>query len=328
METKDWLSRLLEMMPVSGVLDFRCQLGAPWRIDFAASEAGEIPYHVVLAGAATLEDPDGGPRQELTAGDIILFPYGTAHVLDDGSGEAPKPARNRETLSVTFHENDGGGARLDMMCGRFILPARDRLIRSYLPRRLIVRASGGAAAANGTGNAAQVARLIDLMRIESAAENLGGLAMLNALSAALFTFALRLASDLRAAPEGLLALAANPRLAPALTALFTKPAYPWTLPDLARRCNMSRTTFIRHFQHSLGRSAGELLTDIRMTLAANALSTSDLSTGAVAELAGYESEAAFQRAFKHRMGATPAQWRKSGRRAGPSSDDTPYSAHA
>jgi AraC family transcriptional activator of mtrCDE len=73
---------------------------------------------------------------------------------------------------------------------------------------------------------------------------------------------------------------------------------------------MSRATFIRHFQERLGRSATELLTDIRMTVAANALKTSDMSTGAVAELVGYQSEAAFQRAFKHQMGVTPAQWRR------------------
>ena len=74
---------------------------------------------------------------------------------------------------------------------------------------------------------------------------------------------------------------------------------------------MSRATFIRHFQERLGRSASDLLTDIRMTVAANALKTSEMSTGAVAELAGYQSEAAFQRAFKHQMGITPARWRKT-----------------
>jgi AraC family transcriptional activator of mtrCDE len=65
---------------------------------------------------------------------------------------------------------------------------------------------------------------------------------------------------------------------------------------------MSRAIFIRHFQERLGPSASDLLTDIRMTVAANALKTSDMSTGAVAELAGYQSEAALQRAFKHQMG--------------------------
>ena len=84
----------------------------------------------------------------------------------------------------------------------------------------------------------------------------------------------------------------------------------WSLPDLARLCNMSRATLARQFQEKVGRSASDLLTDIRMTLAANELRKSSVSTGAVAEAVGYQSEAAFQRAFKSHMGATPAQWRK------------------
>jgi AraC family transcriptional regulator, activator of mtrCDE len=211
-----------------------------------------------------------------------------------------------------FHENDGTGDRLDMMCGRFILSAGpERLIRAYLPRRLILHAPDNSAAAAAPGTGAQVAGLVGLMRAESATENLGGLAMLNALSTALFAITLRLASQGTEPPDGLLALAGNPRLVPALPALFNEPAHAWTLPELARRCNMSRATFIRHFQERLGRSAGDLLSDIRMTVAANALETSDMSTGAVATLAGYQSEAPFQRAFKHQMGITPAQWRRT-----------------
>jgi AraC family transcriptional activator of mtrCDE len=309
--TRDWLSRLLEMIPVNGTLDYRCFLGAPWRIDFPASELGEIPYHVILGGSAVLEDPEGSPTRKLTAGDILLFPHGSAHALHDGSDAAPAPARQRPTLNIVFHENDGTGDRLDMMCGRLILSAaHERLIRSYLPRRLILHAPESSAAAAAPGTRAQILGLVSLMRAESATENLGGLAMLNALSVALFAIALRLASEVTAPPDGLLALAGNPRLVPALTALFNEPARAWTLPELARRCNMSRATFIRHFQERLGRSASDLLTDIRMTVAANALKTSDVSTGAVAQLAGYQSEAAFQRAFKHQMGITPAQWRK------------------
>jgi AraC family transcriptional activator of mtrCDE len=148
------------------------------------------------------------------------------------------------------------------------------------------------------------------MRRESADDHLGGRAMLNALSTAMFTLVLRLASETDDAPRGLLALAGNPRLAPAVAALFNEPARAWSLPDLARLCNMSRATLARQFQEKLGRSASDLLTDIRMTLAANELKKSSLSTGAVAEAVGYQSEAAFQRAFKAHMGITPAQWRK------------------
>src|SRR5438132_14247276 len=107
--SRDWLSRLLEMIPVKGTLDYRCFLGAPWRIDFAASELGEIHYHVILGGSAVLEDPEGGPTRKLVAGDILLFPHGSAHALHDGSDAAPAPARHRPTLNVVFYENEGAG---------------------------------------------------------------------------------------------------------------------------------------------------------------------------------------------------------------------------
>ena len=136
-------------------------------------------------------------------------------------------------------------------------------------------------------------------------------AMLNALSTAMFALVLRFASKTGDAPRGLLALAGHPRLAPAVAALFNEPARAWSLPELARLCNMSRATLARQFQEKLGRSASDLLTDIRMTRAANELKKPSMSTGAVAEAVGYQSEAAFQRAFKDHMGLTPAQWRKT-----------------
>jgi AraC family transcriptional activator of mtrCDE len=135
--------------------------------------------------------------------------------------------------------------------------------------------------------------------------------MLNALSGAMFALVLRLASEGEDAPRGLLALAGHPRLAPALAALFNEPARHWSLPELARLCNMSRATLARQFEQTLGRSASDLLTDIRMAIAANELKKPSVSTGAVAETVGYQSEAAFQRAFKSHTGTTPAQWRKA-----------------
>jgi AraC family transcriptional regulator, activator of mtrCDE len=145
---------------------------------------------------------------------------------------------------------------------------------------------------------AQVVGLVSHHARQSTTENLGSLAMLNALSTALFAIA-PAASEVTAPPDGLLALAANPRLIPALTALFSESARAWTLPELAQRCDLSRATFIRHFEERFGRSASDLLIGISMTVAANTLKTSERSTGAVAELAGYQSEIAFQRALKH-----------------------------
>jgi AraC family transcriptional activator of mtrCDE len=303
----DWLSRLFEMMPVRGRLDLRCSYGAPWRIDQGPGEANEIPYHVIISGSALLEDPAGGKPLQLKTGDVLLLPGNTRHVMHDGSGARAKRAQNRQHLNLVISENAGSGERLDLLCGHFaIAPPHDRLLRSYLAPRLVVHAR----VHDGGENAAQLAGLVALMRSESADDHLGGRAMLNALSTAMFALVLRLASETEDAPRGLLALAGHPRLAPAVAAMFNEPARAWSLPDLAQLCNMSRATLARQFQEKLGRSASALLTDIRMTLAANELRRSSLSTGAVAEEVGYQSEAAFQRAFKSHMEVTPAQWRK------------------
>jgi AraC family transcriptional activator of mtrCDE len=308
----DWLSRLLELMPVSGRVEHHCLFGAPWRLELETSEAGEIPYHIVLAGTARLDDPAGRPTLYLSAGDILILPRGAAHSLHDGSGARPSPMRHRLGSAVPVDENDGEGERLDMLCGRFLLsPTHERLLRTYFPERFVARSHGGAPGAVGTDTRAQLAKLVQLMRVESAEENLGGHAMLNGLSSALFTLTMRLASETAEAPAGLLALAGNPRLAPALSALFRHPEGAWTLPALAALCGMSRATFVRQFQQRLGRSATDLLTDIRMTIAARDLERSNASAGTVAAAAGYQSEAAFQRAFKKHVGATPAQFRKA-----------------
>ncbi|HLZ85343.1 MAG TPA: helix-turn-helix domain-containing protein [Caulobacteraceae bacterium] len=199
-----------------------------------------------------------------------------------------------------------------MLCGRFIVATtHDRLLQGYLPARLVVSAGGADAPGLAGATSAQLANLVALLRTEAAADSLGGFAMLGALSTAMFALTLRLASETSAAPAGLLALAGHPRLAPALSAMFNRPGEPWTLPELARLCNMSRATLARQFQEKLGRSASDLLLDIRMTLAASELRKSAASTGAVAEAVGYQSEAAFQRAFKQSMGVTPAQWRRA-----------------
>jgi AraC family transcriptional activator of mtrCDE len=312
----DWLSRLLELMPVSGRVDLRCFYGAPWRIEIDRALPGEIPYHVVLGGSAMLEDPGGGAPRMLAAGDILLLPHGGAHKLHDGSGKKPVRAHNRASVNLTISENDGRGGRLDMLCGHFVLsPHHDRVLRDYLPERLVVSAAERSASTAQPGTGAQLVGLVTLMRMESAVESLGGRAMLNALSTAMFALTLRLASELKGAPAGLLALAGNARLSPALSAMFREPERPWSLPELASLCNMSRATLARHFQENLGYSATDLLTDIRMTAAANALQTSSDSTAAVAEAVGYQSEAAFQRVFKRRMGQTPAQWRRAAHKA-------------
>ncbi|GGD74052.1 cupin domain-containing protein [Caballeronia grimmiae] len=307
----DWLSRLLGMMNVRGQLELRCSYGAPWEVIYADSDEGEMPYHIVLAGSAILETPGAGKPQPLGAGDIVLLAHGSAHTLRDGSGARPKPARQRAVMNLVVSENKGTGEHLDMLCGRIVLaPPHDRFVRAFLPGQLVVRTSkSGGARRDGALN--QLNGLVALMRAESIADHLGGHAMMNALSAALFALTLRASTESDEAPAGLLALAGESRLSPALAAIFTEPAHDWTLPDLAALCNMSRATLIRQFQTKVGRSPSDLLIHVRMALAANELKKPGLSTEAVAETVGYQSVAAFRRAFSQQFGVTPAHWRRT-----------------
>ncbi|WP_081077275.1 cupin domain-containing protein [Burkholderia pseudomultivorans] len=313
----DWLSRFMSLVTVTGKLEIRCAFGAPWSVAYARSAAHEIPYHVVLRGRAILENPDDGTTRELGSGDLALLPHGSPHVLHDGSGLPPVPAVARPGGHVLIGENAGTGERLDMLCGRFyVAPPHDRLIRRHLPSDLVVRVAppGDAGDAAGASAGERLTALVELMRAESIGQRLGGLAILNALSSALFALALRAASEAAQAPTGLLALAGHPRLAPAIAAMLDDPAKPWTLPELAALCSMSRATFMRHFQTRLGHSALELLTDIRMSVAANALRRPSASVEAVAGDVGYQSVSAFRRVFARWMGMTPGDWRRQAAR--------------
>jgi AraC family transcriptional activator of mtrCDE len=131
------------------------------------------------------------------------------------------------------------------------------------------------------------------------------------LSGALFALAMRAAAEQEQSFKGLLALAGKPRLQPAVAAMFDTPERAWSLPDLASLCHMSRATFARHFDEALGRSASDVLTEIRMTKAGRMLASTDMPVGAVAYAVGYHSEAAFQRVFKRHVGVTPSRWRAS-----------------
>ncbi|SAK76869.1 AraC family transcriptional regulator [Caballeronia arationis] len=319
----DLLSRLLSLMPVSGRLDVRCHFGAPWAIEQAAAGVREIPYHVLLSGSAIVEDGNGAPQQ-LIAGDIVVFPGGSAHRIHDGSGKPPLPISERQGngFAVAGNGPEPGGEQdgvADILCGRFLLGAMpERLLRDHLPGRLVVRSAAGGepaqTSADALPSASRLRRLIELMREEASDEGPGSASLVSHLSGALFALTLRFASEGSQPPAGLLALAARPRLSAALMAMFERPGEAWTLDQFAALCNMSRATFVRQFQEAIGRSATDVLTEVRMTMAGRALLETAAPVAQIGESVGYQSDAAFQRVFKRHIGVTPARWRASGGR--------------
>jgi AraC family transcriptional activator of mtrCDE len=314
----DLLSRLLALMPVTGKLDIRCHFGAPWKIDHPSAGGQEIQYHILLRGSAVIED-GSAPPVEMHAGDIVLFPSGGAHVLHDLSGQTPAPTDTAYEAGLRVITSQSDGEPADLLCGRFLMPAvPQQLLRDHLPGRLLVHsapaASNDVSSDEFAGKQSRLARLIELMREEALDQKPGSEAMLNHLSSALFGLTLRFASEGGNPPRGLLALAQRPRLQPALSAMFDQPELSWTLPQLAALCNMSRATFTRHFDEAIGRSASDLLTEIRMALAGRKLVQSAMPIAQIGEEVGYKSDAAFQRAFKKHVLLTPAQWRSQSQR--------------
>ncbi|GAB7523021.1 cupin domain-containing protein [Paraburkholderia sp. 2C] len=316
----DLLSRLLSLMPVSGRLEIRCHFGAPWAIEEETAGMREIPYHVLLSGTAVVEDGNG-PPERIGAGDIVLFPTGSAHRIHDGSGMSPKPAIERRNESLLIVESGAPGVTADLLCGRFLVGAvPDRLLRDHLPGRLVVHSTPQHAPAGEDTNrkaaspsaGTRLTRLIELMREEATDQGPGSETLVNHLSAALFGLTLRFATETSAPPHGLLALAGRPRLQPAIIAMFDKPGEPWTLDQFAALCNMSRATFVRQFQEAIGRSATDVLTEVRMTVAGRLLMQTTRPVAEIGETVGYQSDAAFQRIFKRHTGITPARWRTSG----------------
>src|SRR5471030_342097 len=232
----------------------------------------------------------------------------------DDSGEPARERRRSRSASLTVIRNGRKNAAANMLCGRFLLPSvPQQLLRDNLPRQLLVRGAGADADIGASDAGSRLARLIQLMREEALEQGPGSEAMMNHLSGALFGMTLRFASEALVPPRGLLALARRPRLQPASNAMFEQPGVAWSLPELARLCSMSRATFTRHFSAATGRSAADLLSEIRMTLAGRLLAQTARSVADIGQEVGYQSDAAFQRAFKKQVGVTPAQWRQQAR---------------
>ena len=112
-----------------------------------------------------------------------------------------------------------------------------------------------------------------------------------------------------AAESGWLAALNDPILAPALARLHAAPERRWTVPELAREANASRSVLDQRFRHVLGRSPIRYLTQWRMHLAEDLLGSTDLTVHDIARRVGYLSEQAFSRAFKRERGEAPAHWR-------------------
>ena len=314
----DVLSEVLRVIRLEGALFFNAEFSAPWCISssgatgittYLSPAAGHlIPYHYLTEGRAYARLPEG-KREELTAGDIVIFPRGDAHLLGNGAPE--KPVDSFQTFAKNLSQGlklarfGGGGEITRFVCGFMgCEPRLSEVFLAGLPKMLKVHIAN-------EPSGQWIENSIRFSVGEGNESNAGSGLVFAKLSEVLFVETLRrYINSLPPDQIGWLAGARDPTIGQALALLHKEPANHWTVSNLARRIGLSRTRFADRFRHFLGESPIAYLAQWRLKLGAELLQSTDNSVAEVAGAVGYGSEASFNRAFKRQFDCAPAQFRR------------------
>jgi AraC-like DNA-binding protein len=313
----DALSEVLQAIRLDGAVYISAEFTAPWCIHakFGVHKAKKalprsdhiVFFHVLVDGACESRLADGRETVELEPGDVLLFPHNHLHLL--GSDVSLEPADSgiepTNDGGVTQIEHGGGGEVTHCICGYLAFDPRIcRPLIGGLPQMLKIPVAAGA----------QGAWLLELLRVgvqESAAQRPGAHMLLAKLAELTFTEAMRrYAESLPTEQRGWLAGLRDRHVGKALALLHGAPKRAWTVHELAGEAGISRSALAERFVELIGEPPMQYLTRWRLALAAQRLRTGGESLARVAEHCGYDSEAAFNRAFKREFGTPPSAWRK------------------
>jgi AraC-like DNA-binding protein len=309
---------VLRTLRLSGGIFLDCEFTAPWCVSASAIGPEEvgllmmpfpahvIAYHYVTHGHALLQIANQEPVR-IEAGEVVVFPANDQHRL--GSDLSVKAVNAKELVlppangNLARIEYGGGGERTHVMCGFLGTDAPNDPVIGILPSVLKLGAAQGA-------SVDWIESSLRFAAQEMAAGRTGSLAILAQLAECLFMEAVRRYVDSLPPPErGWLAGFSDPVVGRALSLLHTRREHPWTLEDLAGQAGLSRSAFADRFTRLMGEPPMRYLARQRLRFAAQRLRTSHEPVAQVAFEAGYDSEAAFSRAFKRELGVPPAAWR-------------------
>ncbi len=320
----DVLSEVLSAVRLTGSVFFDVTTAPPWvaeappsaQIADAIKPGAQhaIEYHVITRGSCWISIVDGAPFEpvQLQEGDIAVIPHGEPHVVSSAPRMRAEPdlathRRPPDESDLPFKLRTGGGGDTDahLMCGFFTCDVRPfNPLLDALPR--FMRIGRGTSAATD----ALLEHFLHLASIDNADKRAGAQSVLNKLSELLFIEAIRTYMDqLSSANTGWLSGLRDPLVGRALALLHARPARAWTLDELAGNCGASRSALVGRFTQLMGYPPIQYLTRWRMQLAARRLTERGAKVAAVAQEVGYDSEAAFSRAFKKFSGQSPSEWR-------------------
>lgn len=317
----DVLSDVLRAVRLTGAVYFDVRAREPWVAETPATSSicarvmpefdHVIAFHIMLEGWcwAQLAD-ESEPAVKLEAGDAVIFPDGEGHYMATERGKRAQPDMNLyyrphdRALPFVLNELGGAGAPARFVCGYLGCDARPfNPIVNALPRMLHVRADSRGGALTH-----------DLIRValqEHEQPRAGGETILSKLSELMFLQAVRQYVDsLPPHATGWLSGLRDRQISAALALMHGRPGESWTLDMLAREVGMSRSAFAERFTQLMGVSPMQYLSNWRLQRAARLLERQGMSVARAAAEVGYESEAAFNRAFKKQVGVPPGAWRR------------------
>ena len=315
----DTLSDVLRVVRLDGAFFFAVEAVNPWSVESAPARelsprilpAAEhlISYHI-LTGGRCYAGLRGEDQVELVAGDVVVFPHGDAHVMSSGPGLRLGPEVNTtapERFPGTVYLGDHGPPGASFVCG-FLGCDREPFnpLLAALPHRLHVRGMSGAWLGQFTRQLTE----------ESQLGRPGADTVLTRLAELMFIEVLRrYLEDLPPGQTGWLAGLRDEVVGRVLALLHARPGHAWTLDELAREASSSRSNVARRFTELVGQPPMQYLTRWRMQVAATLLTRTGSKVAAIADDVGYDSEAAFSRAFKKATGLAPGTWREKQRAA-------------
>lgn len=315
----DVLSDVLRAVHLTGAVYFDFELSSPWVVEAPPSREivgtvmpgaqRVIEYHLLARGACWGHAVGQEPMR-LQEGDVIVFPQGDAHVLSSAPGMRAAPdmsvfARRSTPLPMVFELGGGGSDRARFVCGFLGCDERPyNPLLTSLPSVIHLSAAGPQAATGWLGT------LLNIAVNESGRARPGGENVLARLSELMFVETIRrYIETLPPAQTGWLAGLRDPVVGRALAALHGEASERWTVERLARVVGLSRSVLAERFAEMVGQPPMQYLALWRMQLASRLLVEGG-QVAAVAGAVGYESEAAFSRAFKKLVGQAPATWRR------------------
>lgn len=310
----DILSGLAPLLRVRPEVQHLCRFGSQWATEHEAERDRWAPFHFVTQGACVVDLGGPGRTVPLAAGDVLVLPHGTAHVVRGSATPAdargPFDIRSRPIGSVNLKSNTDRAPETEFICGRLRFEAApDNLVLAALPDAIVM------SVADDTVEASRLRMLMTAIQDEIESAQAGSEAIATDLASALFIMVVRIHLGREGPDSGLLALLAHRQLGRAVAAMLDDPARDWTLDELARCANASRASLVRMFRDTAQRSPVSFLAELRLELARRRLSATTLPVATIAAEVGYESESAFSRAFHRRFGVRPGEARTDAARS-------------